>query len=108
MDNIFDKVLGSSSNDSAFDATLQVESGNRQFDKQGNPLTSSAGAIGASQVMPSTGPEAAKLANVKYNAFDLALDPEYNKKLGKAYLDKQRSDFGDDEKAHAEIGRAHV
>ena len=90
MENILDKVLGSSpKGDSSFDATTQVESNNRQFDKEGNPLRSSAGAIGTSQVMPTTGPEAAALAGVKYNALDLALDPEYNKKLGKAYLDKQ-------------------
>ena len=102
MENILDKVLGSSpKGDSSFDATTQVESNNRQFDKEGNPLRSSAGAIGTSQVMPTTGPEAAALAGVKYNALDLALDPEYNKKLGKAYLDKQISEFNDVEKGHA-------
>ena len=91
-----------SSSDSGFDATLKVESGNRQFDKYGNPLTSSAGAVGAAQVMPSTGPEAAKLANEEFNPYRLALDEDYNKKLGKAYYEEQLKTFnGDEEKAHA-------
>lgn len=86
---------------SDFSSNIQVESGGNQFDKSGRPLTSSAGAIGVAQIMPSTAPEAAKLAGVEYNVFDLAFNPEYNKKLGEAYKNKQLETFGDEEKANA-------
>lgn len=62
------------------------ESAGRQFDKNGNPLTSSAGAIGISQMLPSTGPEAAKLAGVEWDENLFYNDPAYNEKLGRAYF----------------------
>ena len=83
-------------------ATIAVESGGRQFDKQGNPLTSKTGARGAAQIQPTTAPEAAKLANVEYNPYSLEFDKEYNKKLGSAYLAKKIEEHGGDvEKGHA-------
>lgn len=101
MADAYDELISSSTSPSAFDATLQVESGNRQFDKQGNTLKSSAGAVGAAQVMPSTGPEAAKIAGVEWDPYRFELDADYNKQLGEAYLKQQQSTFNDDEKAHA-------
>ena len=62
------------------------ESAGRQFDKYGNPLTSSAGAIGISQMLPSTGPEAAALAGVRWDENLFYNSPEYNEKLGRAYF----------------------
>jgi hypothetical protein len=62
------------------------ESGGRQFDRSGNPVTSKAGAIGVMQVMPTTGPEAAKLAGVPWDRNAYRNDEAYNKLIGTAYL----------------------
>lgn len=72
----------------------QVESGGNQFDpKTGLPLTSPKGAVGKRQVMPATGPEAAKLAGEPWDARRLAFDEAYNERLGDAYLNKQYETF---------------
>lgn len=74
--------------------------------KNGNaPTTSAKGATGLSQIMPDTGPEAARLAGLKWDpelfnrgrTGDPAKDQEateYNRALGAAYLNKQLQDFG--------------
>lgn len=62
------------------------ESRGAQFDADGKPLESSAGAIGTMQVMPETAPEAAKLAGVPFDENAYRNDPAYNKLLGTAYL----------------------
>ena len=49
------------------------------------PLTSSAGATGIAQIMPETGPEAAKLAGLAWDEERFKADPGYNAELGKAY-----------------------
>lgn len=74
---------------------IRRESGGRQFDAQGNPLTSSAGAVGIAQVMPGTGPEAARLAGLPWDEERYKNDASYNKALGRAYFDKQVETFGD-------------
>lgn len=79
--------------DRAFNIAVGTESGGRQFDKEGKPLTSSKGAIGIAQVMPDTAPEAAKLAGLEFDDEKYRNDPEYNKALGQAYFKKQLSDF---------------
>lgn len=76
-----------------FSSILQVESTNKQFDRSGQPMTSSRGAIGAAQIMPSTGPEAAKLAGVEWDETRFRNDPEYNRQLGQAYFQKLTNDF---------------
>ena len=78
-----------------FDKMLQIESGNKQFKEDGSLVVSPAGAIGIAQVMPGTGPEAAALAGEKFSLERLKNDPEYNKKLGKAYYESLRARFGD-------------
>jgi soluble lytic murein transglycosylase len=85
----------------AFDVLVGTESGNRQFDKNGKPLTSSAGAVGKAQVMPGTGPEAAALANERWDADRWATDGAYNYKIGQAYFNKQLRDFGNVDMAWA-------
>jgi hypothetical protein len=80
---------------------IGAESRGRQFDREGRPLTSSAGAIGIAQVMPGTAPEAAKLAGLEYDPVRYRTDPEYNKALGKAYFNKQLETFGSEDKAAA-------
>jgi hypothetical protein len=69
---------------SQFNAIEGNESGGKQF-KDGKPLKSSKGATGVMQVMPGTGPEAAKLAGLKWNPDRLANDEHYNRALGQAY-----------------------
>ena len=77
-----------------FDKLLQVESGKRQFDRQGNVVTSPVGAIGIAQIMPGTAPEAAKLAGLPYDPQRLRNDPAYNEALGRAYFEEQLRTFG--------------
>jgi hypothetical protein len=78
------------------------ESGGRQFDDNGNPITSSAGAIGIMQVMPGTGPEAARMAGVPWDENAYYTDQNYNMLLGVAYLSEMLNRFdGDVEKALA-------
>lgn len=64
------------------------ESGGRQFGKDGQPLTSKAGAIGVMQVMPGTGPEAAAAAGLPWDETRYRTDAAYNEALGKGYLRK--------------------
>lgn len=86
--------LQTGNSDRAFNVLLNTESGGRQFDRNGKPLTSSAGAIGIAQVMPATAPEAAKLAGVEWDEELYKTDAIYNMQLGKAYFEKQLQDFG--------------
>jgi GNAT superfamily N-acetyltransferase len=86
---------GGASSDGVFEKLLWQESGNKQFDKSGKPVTSNKGAIGIAQVMPDTAPEAAKLAGLPWDDVRYRTDAEYNKALGKAYFNKQVEDFGD-------------
>lgn len=80
----------------AFNIAVNTESGVRQFDVNGNPLTSTKGAVGIAQVMPDTGPEAAKLAGLSWDESRYRNDPDYNRALGMAYFQKQLRDNGGD------------
>lgn len=80
---------------------IHRESGGKQFDKSGETLTSPKGAAGIAQVMPGTAPEAAKLAGVEFDPVKYRRDPDYNEALGKAYYNKQLSDFGRNDLAAA-------
>lgn len=73
---------------------LKQESNNRQFDENGNPLTSSAGAIGIGQVMPDTGPEAAEMAGLPWDEERFRTDADYNAALGEAYFRNMYDRFG--------------
>ena len=89
------------------------ESGDKQFKADGSLVTSVKGATGRFQVMPGTGPEAAKLAGLQWDpelfarkrTGDPAKDKEaedYNRKLGEAYFREQlRVNGGDVSKALA-------
>lgn len=72
-----------------------VESGGRQS------AVSPKGATGVMQIMPNTGPEAARLAGLKWDPKKFKMDEEYNTKLGHAYLASMLDRFGDTEKALA-------
>jgi len=80
---------------------LKQESGHRQFDQNGKPLTSSAGAVGIGQILPSTGPEAAKLAGLPWDENRFYNDANYNAALGEAYFLHQFNTFGSIDKAAA-------
>jgi soluble lytic murein transglycosylase len=82
--------------DRVMNITIGSESGGRQFDADGKPLTSSAGAIGIAQVMPKTAPEAAKLAGLPWDEAKYKTDADYNKALGKAYLGAMIKRYGGD------------
>lgn len=80
---------------------IRMESGGQQFDRNGQPLTSPAGAIGIAQVMPATGPEAAQLAGLPWDEQRYRNDAQYNEALGAAYYQAQLAKFGDPELARA-------
>jgi hypothetical protein len=89
--------INTGNNMALFDRLLKQESGGKQKDAFGNPITSKKGAIGISQVMPATAPEAAKLAGLAFDAEKYRNDESYNKALGSAYLDSKLAQFGGDE-----------
>lgn len=93
FEQAFDKGMG---------ALWDTESGGKQFDKNGKPIISGAGAVGVSQILPSTGPEAAKLAGLPWDESKLYNDEEYNRALGKAYFRKQL------ENAHGDFAQAYA
>jgi soluble lytic murein transglycosylase len=94
--------ISTSDAERAFNVAVGTESNGKQFDKAGNPLTSPKGAIGIAQVMPTTAPEAAKLAGLPWDEQRYKTDAVYNKALGMAYFQKQLQDNeGDVNKAWA-------
>jgi len=97
----YQALLGSNNASSDFSANLQVESNNKQLTSEGKPVTSSAGALGAAQIMETTAPEAAEAAGVEYNKYKLKYVKDYNVKLGEAYYNKQKDKFGSTELADA-------
>jgi hypothetical protein len=76
---------------------MQQESGGRTHDKNGNPLTSSAGAIGPMQVMSGTYAEMARRYGIKGGI----TDPDANIEAGVAYLSEQMKRFGNEAAAAA-------
>lgn len=74
---------------------MTAESGGNQ------KAVSPKGAVGVMQLMPSTGPEAAKLAGLPWDPKRFKEDASYNAQLGKAYLDKQVASFDGNEQLGA-------
>jgi hypothetical protein len=79
-----------------FSRVIQAESQGQQLNKNGNPLISPKGAVGIAQVMPKTGPEAAKLAGVEWDPKRFYMDAEYNAALGNAYLGHMQKKYNND------------
>jgi soluble lytic murein transglycosylase-like protein len=73
---------------------VSQESRGNQFNPDGSVVTSPKGAVGVAQVMPGTGPEAAKLAGLPWDPARFKNDPNYNAALGKAYYAQQLKTFG--------------
>ena len=73
----------------------KAESGGNQFDKDGNPLTSKKGAVGAMQMTDAAGKDAAQYLGEKYDPNRMRMDEAYNRRLGHAYYDLLLNSFGD-------------
>lgn len=96
--NAFDYLTATPDSDlhKAFAAMIQQESGGNQA------AVSPKGAVGVAQVMPGTGPEAAKLAGLPWDPQRYKNDPNYNAALGFAYFKQQvKANNGDVLKAMA-------
>jgi hypothetical protein len=95
-------VGGPISADQTWQRMIGAESGGRQFAANGQPLTSSAGAVGRAQVMPTTAPEAARFAGLPWDENRYRTDAAYNEALGRAYYGNLVQRYGGDaEKAAA-------
>jgi hypothetical protein len=79
--------------DAAFGALIHRESNGQQF-TGGRVTTSTKGAIGIAQIMPGTGPIAAKLAGLQWDPGRYLNDAAYNLALGKAYFRHLMQKFG--------------
>jgi hypothetical protein len=80
--------------DQTYGRMLQAESGNRDFDRQGRPVTSPKGAMFASQVMPAT----ARQPGFGIRPAAAQTPDEYNR-VGREYFDAMRRQFPGDEAA---------
>ena len=80
--------------DQIYDRMLQAESGNRDFDRQGRPMTSPAGAMFAAQVMPAT----ARQPGYGIRPAAAQTPEEYNR-VGQEYFQAMRKQFPDNEAA---------
>ena len=91
--------------DRAFNILVGTESGGRQFAADGSTLKNvnrnGTADHGIAQVNENTAREAAKLAGLPWDDQKYKNDPQYNAAIGRAYLAKQRSDFGTLDKAYA-------
>ncbi|WP_439813976.1 transglycosylase SLT domain-containing protein [Zavarzinia sp. CC-PAN008] len=74
----------------------QVESGGRQLNADGSPVTSPKGAVGLTQIMPGTGPEAAADAGLPWDERRWREDADYNRALGVGHLAKLLRRYGGD------------
>lgn len=91
---------GSSEEQGLWDRILQQESGNRQFDENGNtivgPNTKYGRAVGASQLLEATAQEEAARMGIEYSRDRLFNDEDYNKMIGQSYFNRQLRRFDGD------------
>jgi hypothetical protein len=88
---------GALTDDEAWNRIKRIEGG---LGPNGEMRVSSAGAVGPSQLMPATAPEAARLAGLPWDERRYRTDPAYNEALGKAYyLSRVAARKGDYNKA---------
>lgn len=73
------------------------ESRGHQFDRRGNPLTSSAGAVGDMQLLPESARIEAKRAGIAWDPTRFRTDQAYNRQIGAAYLARLTAKYGGDE-----------
>jgi len=70
-----------------WEATKRQESGGRQTTPTGTPLTSPAGAIGVSQLMPETAAAEAEKMGISFDLDRLKTDSAYNESIGKHLIE---------------------
>ena len=88
---------GAMTDEEAWSRIKRLEGG---LGPKGEMRVSSAGAVGPSQLMPATAPEAAKIAGLPWDEKRYRTDPAYNEALGKAYyLSRVAARGGDYNKA---------
>ncbi|KDE37416.1 transglycosylase [Kosakonia radicincitans UMEnt01/12] len=76
---------GNVSSDKIFSAMIPSESGGRQFDGNGQTLTSPAGAMGIAQVLPETAQETADKHGIAWDPQRFMSDAGYNMRIGQLY-----------------------
>lgn len=87
-------IPDNASQGAVWNVMLHNESGNRQADDAGKPVTSSKGAIGAAQLMPATAREVASKVGVDWDENRFRTDGAYNRALGEAYFGQMVDQFG--------------
>lgn len=92
---------GSGGSWGSFDALIGPESNGQQLNSKGQPLTSSAGAIGIAQVMPDTAKYVARKHGIAWDSNKYKTDPSYNYNLGKLYYQEQLDKYGHPALAYA-------
>ena len=85
----------------SFDALIGPESNGQQLNSRGQPLTSSAGAIGIAQVMPDTAKYVANKHKIPWDEKRYKTDSNYNYQLGKLYYQEQLNKYGHPALAYA-------
>lgn len=80
--------------DRAFNLLTVQESGQRQLDARGRPLTSSAGAVGIAQIMPATARAVAQKHGVAWDEQKYKTDANYNATLGKLHFQDKVRQYG--------------
>lgn len=91
--NAFDVFDTRQVSDSQWAAQLKQESGGHQFGSSG-PLTSSAGAVGIAQLMPSTAQGVASKHGILWDPKAFANDAGYNGMLGRFYMNDMLIKYG--------------
>jgi hypothetical protein len=76
---------------------INEESGGKQFTSSGSPLISSAGAVGISQILPSTAQSVAQTFGIPYSESELKNNSLYNEILGSDYMQVLQEHFGGNE-----------
>ena len=86
---------GGNVSDTDFEALwTRVKSAEGGIGAQGQALTSPAGAIGISQILPSTARDTAARLGLPFDQQRLYTDQKYNETLGRAYLQEQLDKYG--------------
>ncbi|HFD4434462.1 TPA: transglycosylase SLT domain-containing protein [Klebsiella pneumoniae] len=82
------------SSDKVFSAMIPAESGGRQFNGNGQTLTSPAGAMGIAQVLPATAEETAKKHGMQWDPQRFMSDASYNMQIGQLYHQDLTKKYG--------------
>ncbi|GBQ07894.1 transglycosylase SLT domain-containing protein [Saccharibacter floricola] len=87
-------IPAQSDQDTVFITMTHLESGGRQTDKNGAPLTSPKGATGVAQLMPDTARSVAQSSGLGWDEDRFKHDSAYNRALGSAYYRQLCQKYG--------------